>query len=81
MFIKYTVLLPNGKTSTRELIRHCKASCILAFLDNGKVLMGRQYRYPYDEVIYEFPAGKVDKGEDPIRCSKTRIRRRNGIFS
>lgn len=78
---KDTVLLPTGKTSTRELIRHCKASCILAFLDNGKVLMERQYRYPYDEVIYEFPAGKVDKGEDPIDAAKRELEEETGYLA
>ena len=59
------VMCPNGHKSSRELIRHCKASCIIAKLDNGNFLLEKQYRYPYDEVILEFPAGKCDKGEDP----------------
>lgn len=59
------VMCPNGHKSSRELIRHCKASCVIAKLDNGNFLLEKQYRYPYDEVILEFPAGKCDKGEDP----------------
>ncbi len=55
----------DGTKSTRELIRHCKASCVLAFTSDNKVVMERQYRYPYDEVLYELPAGKCDKDEDP----------------
>lgn len=62
---KDEVICPNGHKSTRELIRHCKASCILAITNEGKVIIERQYRYPYNEVIYEFPAGKCDKEEDP----------------
>lgn len=62
---KDKVLCPNGKTSYREYIKHCRASCVLAKLPNGKFLLEKQYRYPYDEVIFEFPAGKCDKGEDP----------------
>ena len=62
---KDTVICPNGHTSTRELIRHCKASCVLAFTNEGKIIIERQFRYPYNEVIYEFPAGKCDKDEDP----------------
>lgn len=60
---KDKVLCPNGKTSYREVVRHCKAVCIIAELD-GKYAIEEQYRYPYDEVILEFPAGKVDKDED-----------------
>ena len=58
-------MCPNGHKSSRELIRHCKASCVIAKLDNGNFLLEKQYRYPYDEVILEFPAGKCDKDEDP----------------
>ena len=60
---KDEVLCPNGKMSTRELIRHCKAVCILAKKDD-KFILEQQYRYPYDEVIYELPAGKLDENED-----------------
>lgn len=60
---KDKVLCPNGHESYREVIRHCKAVCILAELD-GKYAIEEQYRYPYDEVVIEFPAGKVDQGED-----------------
>ena len=62
---KDKVLCPNGHISYREYIKHCKASCVIAKKENGKYLLERQYRYPYDEVIVEFPAGKCDKGEDP----------------
>lgn len=60
---KDTVLCPNGKQSIREVVRHCKAVCVLAEKD-GKFALEEQFRYPYDEVIKEFPAGKVDEGED-----------------
>jgi ADP-ribose pyrophosphatase len=62
---KDTVLCPNGKIAYRELIRHCLASCMIAKLDDGKFLLERQFRYPFDEVLYEFPAGKADGDEKP----------------
>lgn len=60
---KDKVLCPNGHESYREVVRHCAAVCIIAELD-GKFAIEEQYRYPYDETIIEFPAGKVDQGED-----------------
>lgn len=60
---KDKVLCPNGHESYREVIRHCAAVCIIAEL-NGKFAIEEQYRYPYDEIIIEFPAGKVDQGEN-----------------
>ena len=60
---KDEVLCPSGRKSTREVIRHCNSVCIIAQVDD-KIIFERQYRYPYDEVIWELPAGKVDKGED-----------------
>lgn len=60
---KDKVLCPNGRESTREVIRHCEAVCVLAELD-GKFALEEQYRYPYDAILKELPAGKVDKGED-----------------
>lgn len=69
---KDKVLCPNGHTSYREVVRHCKAVCILAEL-NGKFAIEEQFRYPYDEVILEFPAGKVDKNEDPLAAAKREL--------
>ena len=59
------VKLPNGHTSTRELIRHCKASCVLAINEKNEIIIEEQFRYPYDTTLIEFPAGKCDKDEDP----------------
>ena len=59
------VKLPNGHTSTRELIRHCKASSVLAINEKNEIIIEEQFRYPYDTTLIEFPAGKCDKDEDP----------------
>lgn len=76
-----TVKCPNGHITTRELIRHCKASCILAKLPNGKFILEKQFRYPYDEEIYEFPAGKCDKNEDPIITAKRELEEETGYVA
>ena len=61
-----TVRLPDGRTATREYNIHNGAVCIIPLLENGEVLLERQYRYPLREVITEIPAGKLDApDEDP----------------
>ncbi len=57
------VKLPNGKISVREYIRHPGAVVVLPFLDNGDVILEKQFRYPADQVFIECPAGKIDPGE------------------
>ena len=58
------VLTPNGNIATREIIRHNGGVCVLAIIDD-KIILERQYRYAYDEILYELPAGKLEKNEDP----------------
>ena len=61
---KDEVLLPNGKGAIREVVEHGGGSCILAERE-GKFLLVKQFRYPYKEVIWEIPAGKINDGEAP----------------
>lgn len=61
---KDDVILPDGKPAIREIIEHSGGSSILCEKD-GKVAMVRQFRYPGGEVLYEIPAGKLNKGEKP----------------
>lgn len=64
------VQLPNGKTSTREVVRHPGAVAILAVTEDQKVILVEQYRYPCAEVLLEIPAGKLDvQGESPEQCA------------
>lgn len=78
---KDTVRLPNGKTATRELIRHVGAVCVVPLTDDGKVIMERQFRYPMDEVIYEIPAGKLDsKSENPELAARRELREETGYI-
>jgi ADP-ribose pyrophosphatase len=58
------IVLPNGKTSKRECVRHSGGAAVL-FVKDGKIAMVRQYRYLYGKEIYEIPAGKLNLGEDP----------------
>lgn len=67
-FLRDRVVLPNGKTVTREYLKHPGAVAALPLLDDGAALLVKQFRYPTGEVLLEIPAGKLEAGEDPIAC-------------
>ena len=56
--------LPNGAAAGREVVEHPGGVCILPLFDDGTVSMVRQFRYPFQQVVAELPAGKLEKGED-----------------
>ena len=72
------VKLPDGKITQREFIRHPGAVVILALFDDGRVLLERQFRYPNDQVFIEFPAGKIDPGEESLACAKRELEEETG---
>ena len=79
-FYRDTVRLPNGGTAPRELSRHVGAVCIVPLLDDGRVIVERQFRYPVNDVITEIPAGKRDsKDEDPELAARRELREETGI--
>ena len=68
-----TVRLPNGRDAQREYVVHPGAVVVIAQLEDGRVLVERQHRYPVGMVMTEFPAGKLDPGEDPLFCAKREL--------
>lgn len=76
----HTVELPNGKTSTREIVTHPGAVAILAFNDENKVLMVKQFRKPFDEVLLEIPAGKLEVNEDIKGCAQRELEEETGFI-
>ncbi len=73
-----TVRLPNGKLTTREVMRHPGAVAIVPITEDGEVLMVRQYRYPFKRVLLEVPAGKLDPGEDCETCARRELSEETG---
>lgn len=59
------VLLPNGKQSKRELVKHPGAVAVIPVTEEGKIIFVEQYRKPLERSIVEIPAGKMEKNEDP----------------
>lgn len=72
------VSLPNGKTSTREWIKHPGAACIIPVLPDGKIALIKQYRYPVQAEMIELPAGKLDPGEAPEVCARRELQEEIG---
>ena len=75
---KDRVRLPDGKIASREYILHPGAVVILPLFDDGRVLLERQFRYPLDKVMIEYPAGKIDPNEDPLACAKRELQEETG---
>jgi ADP-ribose pyrophosphatase len=73
-----TVRLPNGQTSHREYIVHPGAVMVVPVLDDGRLVVERQYRYPLGRVLLEFPAGKLDAGEAPLLCGIRELQEETG---
>ena len=63
------IRLPDGTTGTREYIVHPGAVMIVPVLDDGRLVIERQWRYPLARVMTEFPAGKLDANEAPQHCA------------
>jgi len=71
-------LLPNGKTALREVVEHPGGVCVAALTDENELLFVRQFRYPYQEIVLELPAGKLDGGEDPLEAGKRELMEETG---
>jgi len=73
-----TVSMPDGTHATREYVVHPGAVMVVAQLDNGDLVMERQYRYPMKAAMIEFPAGKLDPGESPLVCAQRELLEETG---
>lgn len=76
-----TVRLPDGNLATREYINHPGAVVVLALCEGNRLLFERQHRYPLHRDFIEFPAGKIDPGEDSLDCAKRELLEETGYVA
>ncbi|MBL8324168.1 MAG: NUDIX hydrolase [Rubrivivax sp.] len=72
------VALPDGQRATREFVVHPGAVTVVPVLDDGRLVMVRQHRYPVGRVLLEFPAGKLDAGESTLACAVRELAEETG---
>lgn len=73
------ILLPDGNKGVREVIRHPGAVCVLPVTDDGDVVFVNQFRYAFNKVTLEAPAGKLEKGEEPTLAALRELSEETGL--
>lgn len=76
-----TVRLPNGGEAIREVVDHPGGVCVLALDDENRALLVSQFRYPYEKVLREVPAGKLEYGEDPTAAAIRELKEETGAVA
>ena len=76
--VKDNVLCPNGNESIREIVKHNGGAAVLCLNEKEEVLLIKQYRYAYNETIYEIPAGKLEKNENPYDAALRELEEETG---
>ena len=75
---KDDITLPNGADAIREVVEHSGGSAVYCERD-GKVLLVKQFRYPYKQEIYEIPAGKINPNETPEETALRELEEEGGV--
>lgn len=76
--VTYDIADVNGQDAWREVVHHPGATAIIAVTDDNKIVMERQFRYALGQPLLEIPAGKLDKGEDPLHCAQRELEEETG---
>ncbi len=79
--VRDTVRLPDGGEATREYVLHPGAVAVVPLLDDGRIVLERQYRHPTGRVMIEIPAGKLDAGEGALRCGQRELLEETGYVA
>lgn len=75
------VSLPNGEIAQRDIVKHPGGVGIVAITDDDKIIMVKQFRKPIEKAIYEIPAGKLDKNEEPLKCGRRELMEETGAVA
>ena len=73
-----TAELENGKTAVRDVLWHSGGVCVIPVTDNNEILLVKQFRYPFQTVTVEAPAGKLNSGEEPAECGRRELLEETG---
>ena len=76
--VRDTVRLPDGGSATREYVLHPGAVAVVPLLDDGRIVLERQYRHATRQVMIEIPAGKLDAGEGALACGQRELLEETG---
>ena len=79
--VRETVRLPDGGAATREFVLHPGAVAVVPLLDDGRIVLERQYRHATRQVHVEIPAGKLDAGEEPLACGQRELLEETGYVA
>ena len=73
------IILPDGSRGVREIVEHNGGACILAIDNDKNTYLVRQFRSPFERVVLEVPAGKLEKDEDPYECASRELQEETGF--
>lgn len=73
--------LPDGSRAIREIVEHSGGVCVAAMTEEKELYFVRQYRYPYKKVLLELPAGKLERGEDPLKAGVRELEEECGVVA
>lgn len=73
-----TAELENGNTAVRDVLHHNGGVCVIPITDEGEIFLVKQFRYPFQTVTREVPAGKLEKGEDHAECGRRELLEETG---